>query len=84
LIADLDAYEKNPDPSLARGSTFGHVVETVGIEPTSAIASGVVSTSVSGALISSLASHAGRVAKDQPPEVSPDWRGQTASGEPAI
>lgn len=33
LVADLDAYEKNPDPSLARGSTFDHLVETAGIEP---------------------------------------------------
>jgi hypothetical protein len=40
-------------------------VETAGIEPASAVAQKVVSTSVSGALISSSARHAGGVAEDQ-------------------
>jgi len=67
LVADLDAYERNPKQSLARGSTFDHVVETVGIEPTSAIAYGTASTSVAGALFSPSARLAGGVAEGQPP-----------------
>jgi hypothetical protein len=40
-------------------------METAGIEPASAVAQKVVSTSVSGALISSSTRHAGGVVKDQ-------------------
>ena len=41
-------------------------METAGIEPASAVASMVVSTSVSDALISSRGRHIGRVTRDQP------------------
>ncbi len=47
------------------------LVETVGIEPTSAIAHEVASTSVSGALFSSRSRLAGGVLRDQPPEDVP-------------
>ena len=43
----------------------------------------VTSTSVSGALFSSRTRHAGGVARDQLPEVSPVWRERTSPGEPA-
>jgi hypothetical protein len=46
-------------------------METVGIEPTSAIAQRVASTSVSGTLISSRTRLAGGVARDQLPEDVP-------------
>lgn len=46
-------------------------VETVGIEPTSAIAQVMASTSVAGALVSSRDRLAGGVARDQPPEDVP-------------
>jgi site-specific DNA recombinase len=49
----------------------GGLVETVGIEPTSAIALEVASTSVAGALFSSRGRLAGGVARDQPPEDVP-------------
>ena len=42
-------------------------VETAGIEPASAIAREVASTSVAGALVSSRGRHAGGVPRDQPP-----------------
>jgi hypothetical protein len=46
-------------------------VETVGIEPTSAIAHEVASTSVAGALVSSRGRLAGGVPRNQPPEDVP-------------
>ena len=46
-------------------------VETAGIEPASAIAHEVASTSVSGALFSSRGRLAGGVLRDQPPEDVP-------------
>jgi hypothetical protein len=46
-------------------------METAGIEPASAIAQKVASTSVAGALISSRSRLAGGVLRDQPPEDVP-------------
>ena len=46
-------------------------VETAGIEPASAIAPEVASTSVSGALFSSRGRFAGEVPRDQPSEGVP-------------
>ena len=63
---------------------FSAEVETAGIEPASAVAQKVASTSVSGALISSPARLAGRVAGDQPPELSPAQRRRASPGEPAF
>src|SRR6202035_3358435 len=44
----------------------------------------MASTSVAGALISSLASLAGRVVRDQPPEMFPDRRRRASPGEPTF
>lgn len=59
-------------------------VETPGIEPGSAVACRMASTSVAGALFSSPTRRAGRVAEDQPPSsVSPGRRRRTSPGKPA-
>jgi hypothetical protein len=54
-------------------------VETAGIEPASAIAQKVASTSVAGALVSSRGRLAGGVPRDQPPE---DFPGLAEAGRP--
>ena len=64
------AESRRPDPD-APGANARLPVETAGIEPASAVAQGVASTSVSGALISPSARHAGGVAEGQPPEGVP-------------
>ena len=50
---------------------LSQLVETAGIEPASAIAHEMASTSVAGALFSSRGRLAGRVPRDQPPEDVP-------------
>ena len=57
-------------------------METVGIEPTSAVAPDVTSTSVSGALISPPGRLAGGVPEGQLPEMSPVRRERTSPDEP--
>ena len=65
----------------ARGLGF---METAGIEPASAVARKVASTSVAGALILSSTRLAGGVVEDQLQKMSPDWLERTSPGEPAI
>ena len=59
-------------------------METAGIEPASAIAQKVASTSVSGALISLPTRHAGGVVGSQLREVSSDRPERSSPSEPAI
>src|SRR3954447_11918523 len=63
--------EKDAPAPLWKPKRLTLAVETAGIEPASAIAHEVASTSVSGALFSSRSRLAGGVLRDQPPEDVP-------------
>src|SRR3954464_13296375 len=63
--------ERRPGVLLWKPRRLTVAVETAGIEPASAIAHEVASTSVSGALFSSRSRRAGWVLRDHPPEDVP-------------
>jgi hypothetical protein len=76
----MRAETKNPGLLQDRGLYFSSMMETAGIEPASAVARNVTSTSVSGALFSSHARLAGGVAWDQLPEDVPGSAGADLPG----
>jgi len=84
-LTTLDALVlTEPPPAGAEGGSNSlEEVETAGIEPASAAACEVASTSVAGALLSPSTRLAGRVVEGQLLEVSPDRPEPSDPGEPA-
>jgi site-specific DNA recombinase len=80
LIAGLKKMHNQRSTLLAGGSNVDQIVETAGIEPASAVAQRVASTSVSGALISSPTRHAGGVVGDQLRKDVPGSAGASLTG----
>ena len=76
---------RQPAPAAMRFARvpFLGAVETAGIEPASAVAQEMASTSVAGVLISLSTSHAGRVVESQLQNISSRRLERTDSSKPA-
>ena len=75
---------ENPNPGFSgQGSLLNQMVETAGIEPASAAAQKVASTSVAGSLVSPSTRQAGGVVGGQLRRMSPVGLERASPGEPA-